>query len=356
MRHFKTPMGWAAKEFAEKWFPVGSTVRIEYDSAARKTGYYGRVLGYVFARVNGKWVNYNVECVRAGMSPYFDKYGRSERIEAAFIAAEREARIHNRGIWSPYAMAYPNYDERLAYWSRRAKTISGFEKKHGAEANAVSVMDEDDWRRLPGLVGKEALLFSTVNGRNLKVDPPVLELHHKEFSRVAVTFSDRAVFEAVAGFLQDFEKDFVYFRGAVGRGAKLGGRTYHYRLRISDREQVFADVPGLEQRPGRPRTPAALPGDRIRWQDAAKHTGRKVTVVGKIVRTRNIGKITFLNFDPDYRRTLTLVIKEDHYRNFREPPEITYRDRTVLVRGTVTKHRSTPQIVVTGPGQIEIIE
>ena len=43
----------------------------------------------------------------------FDKYGRSARFEPAFIAAEREARIHRRGIWSPWAMGYPNYDARM---------------------------------------------------------------------------------------------------------------------------------------------------------------------------------------------------------------------------------------------------
>jgi endonuclease YncB( thermonuclease family) len=353
---FNTPMGWRAKEFAEKWFPAGSRVRIEYDSLDRKTGYYGRVLGYVFARVDGKWVNYNVECVRAGMSAYFDKYGRSKRFEAQFIAAEREARIFARGIWSPYAMAYPNYDERLAVWWRRGRSITRFEEKHGGQENAVAVMDEDDWARLPGLEGKEVLLFSTANRVNRRADPPIVELHHKEFARLAVTFKDADVFAAVNEFLEDHEHDFLYFRGVLGPGFEQGTRAYPHRLEIADPKQVFADLPGEAERIRFPRRKVTLTGDRIRWEDAGKHVGRTVTVVGKIVRTNNIGRLTFLNFHRDFRSTLTLVIKKEHYENFPEPAEKTYRDRVIAARGKITVHRGAPQIEITSPEQIEILE
>ena len=49
---------------------------------------YDRYLAYVFAEIDGKWVNYNVECVRAGMSPYFMKYGYSQRFHADFVAEQ----------------------------------------------------------------------------------------------------------------------------------------------------------------------------------------------------------------------------------------------------------------------------
>jgi len=352
---FNTPMGWTARTFAEKWFPVGSRVRIEYDSLDRKTGYYGRVLGYVFSKVNGKWVNYNVECVRAGMSAYFDKYGRSKRFEAAFIAAEREARIFARGIWSPYAMAYPNYDERLSVWWRRGQSITRFEEKHGGQANAVAVMDEDDWARLGGLEGKEVLLFSTVNRINRRA-APIIELHHKEFARLAVTCKDADVFTAVNRFLEAHEHDFLYFRGVLGPGFEQGARAYRHRLEITDPKQVFADIPGEADRIRFPRAAVKLTGDRIRWQDAGKHVGKTVTVVGKVVRTNNIGRLTFLNFHRDFRNTLTLVIKQEHYGNFPEPPEKTYRDRVIAASGKVTLHRGAPQIEITSPKQIQILE
>jgi len=353
---FKTPLGWEAKKFAARWFAVGSTVRIEYDSLVRKTGYYNRVLGYVFARRDGKWVNYNVECVRAGMSPYFDKYGRSLRFEGAFIAAEREARIRRRGIWSRYAMAYPNYDERLRCWHRRAETITRFETKHGAEKNAVSIMDEDDWGRLAGLVDREVLLFGTVKALNEEATPPVLEMHHKQFARMAVTLSSRKVFDAVKVFLEAYEHDFILVRGVLGPIKEVGGREYPYTLEVSDRKQVFTDIPGDEEAIRFPAREVSFKGHRIHWKDAEKYVDREVTVVGKICRTSNIGKITFLNFDADFRTTLSLVIKEENYKNFEETAEVTYMGRTIAVHGKITLHKNALQMVITGPHQMEILE
>lgn len=351
---YSTPMGWEAKEFAGRWFPIGSPVRVEYDDPARKHGYYGRVLGYVFAQRDGKWVNYNVECVRAGMSAYFEKYGRSDRFEAAFIAAEREARMHRRGIWSRYAMGYPNYDERLTFWHRRGRTISHFQQKYAADPNAALILNDDGWRRLVDRVGKEVLIFSTVNGWNDKVEPPVLELHHKEFARIAVTFANPEVLEAAREFLTRYEKDFVYLRARLGKAARLGARDYAYTVSVDDPKQFSVEIPGADS--GRPRRAVKVSGDRIRWQDAARHVGRTVSLVGRIVRTKNIGKLTFLNFDPDFRRTVTLVVREENYAKFPQPAEKIYADRVILVRGKVTEHKGTAQIEVVGPEQIEIIE
>ena len=353
---FNTPMGWKAKEFAETWFPLGSTVRIEYDALSRKAGYYGRVLGYVFAQVDGRWVNYNVECVRSGMSAYFDKYGRSERFEAAFLAAEREARIHGRGIWSPYAMAYPNYDERLVAWSRRARAITRFEEKHGTQDNAIAVMDEDDWARLGALEGKEVLLFGTEQTRNEKVSPPIVELHHKQFARLGLLFSSPEVLEKVDAFLQRYPHDFFLVRGVLGPAFEQGGRKYQQALVVSDPRQVSVDIPGLETEPRTPRPVVTYTGDRIPWQAAAQHLGKNVAVVGTVVRAARRGKITFLNFDPDFRNTLSLVVTEENQSKFPEPPEKTYKGRTILVHGQITRHKDRLQIVLTGPEQIEILE
>ena len=49
-------------------------------------------MAYAFAEKNGVWVNYNIEAVRAGMTPYFSKYGFSRRFHKEFLAAEEEAK------------------------------------------------------------------------------------------------------------------------------------------------------------------------------------------------------------------------------------------------------------------------
>ncbi|HLL25061.1 MAG TPA: thermonuclease family protein, partial [Kofleriaceae bacterium] len=84
----ETPMGELAKKFAKEFFADVTTVRIERDHPGEIRDRFNRYLAYVFAQKNGKWLNYNVEAVRAGMSPYFVKYGYSRRFHDDFVAAQ----------------------------------------------------------------------------------------------------------------------------------------------------------------------------------------------------------------------------------------------------------------------------
>jgi len=334
---FDTPLGWEAKRFAEEWFPKGSLVRIEIDSPARRTGYYGRVLGYVYAKRNGKWINYNTACVRAGMSPYFEKYGRSERFEAAFIAAERDARIHGRGIWSPYAMGYPNYDDRIGWWSRRSAAMALFEARYGERPDAVSVMNDDDWRRLDGLLGEKVILFGAFHDAG-----GVFELAHRRDAHAAVVFDGEGVVDAVQRFVRRVDRDFAFFEGTLTKGEEAGGRSYQYVLEVCDARNVFVEISDPAKGTVERRFPLVLPEDHIHWSDAAAHMGKEVSVVGEIIRTKNIGKITFLNFDNDFRNTLTVVIHQEDYGRFAQPPETAFKSHKIHVRGTITEHEGAP--------------
>ena len=84
---------------------------------------------------------------------------------------------------------------------------------------------------------------------------------------------------------------------------------------------------GAEAAPESPAPPPAetparelKPEGTISWRDAAKHYNKTMIVEGKIVLTNNIGKITFLNFDRDYRNTFTAVIKREDYQKFPGTP------------------------------------
>ena len=87
-----TPLGMDAKRFAEEFFAGAEVVRLERDHPKDLRGRFNRYLAYVFVQKNGKWSNYNLEAVRAGMSPYFTKYGYSRRFDREFREAEAEAR------------------------------------------------------------------------------------------------------------------------------------------------------------------------------------------------------------------------------------------------------------------------
>lgn len=159
---FATPMGDTAKEWAEAWFDGVDKVRLERDHPSEIRDRYNRYLAYVFAQKNGAWLNYNVEAVRAGMAPYFPKYGNSRRFHAEFVAAEVEARAAKRGIWAPGAMSYPDYDEREPWWKARGDFVEAYRKEAEGKPNYIDVSHWDAKSRLEELIGKEVVVLGTV--------------------------------------------------------------------------------------------------------------------------------------------------------------------------------------------------
>lgn len=366
---FDTPLGMDGKHFAEKWFPIGSTVRIELDDPGKIYGYYGRHLGYVFAKKDGKWVNYNVECVRAGMSPYSDKYGPSNRFECQFIEAEREARINERGIWAPNAMAYPNYDSRLKWWNRRGKAFKVFESKYASKPNAIEVISDSGWDRMPKLVGKEVYLFGTISFNGSSKTPIIMSMDHNNETSVAVEFPNEKYYNEISSKLDRYREDMVYFRGTLEKGIERNNRTYAYSISIQSSGQFFVDNPGVEEPELIPRHVEAEPtpevsksvsttkiaGEAIPYEEAPKHMDEEVIITGKIVRTNNIGNLTFLNFDRS-RESLTLIVFKENYSKFPEPAEKLYLNHTIKAKGKVVSYQGKPEIIIQGPEQIEILE
>ena len=94
----------------------------------------------------------------------------------------------------------------------------------------------------------------------------------------------------------------------------------------------------------------------ISWEDADKYYGCYVTVKGKITDTHNTGKVCFLNFHPNYRRFLTLVIFKSDFKKFSEKPEQYYKGKSVRVSGFVKKYQDKPEIILKNKKQISITE
>jgi len=91
------PMGKVASDYTKKRLK-GKYVDLEFEGPLR--GRYGRLLAYVF--VEG--MNFNLELVREGLSPYYTKYGLSEKYDKEFKEAERSARKHQLNIWGDPAL------------------------------------------------------------------------------------------------------------------------------------------------------------------------------------------------------------------------------------------------------------
>lgn len=77
------------------------------------------MLAYVF--VGGH--NFNMELIKQGLSPYYTKYGVSQKYDVEFRQAEKYARKHKLNIWG---------DPQLAQKYLRLKSKWGGRRKGGS--------------------------------------------------------------------------------------------------------------------------------------------------------------------------------------------------------------------------------
>jgi endonuclease YncB( thermonuclease family) len=88
----ESPFGYKTWQWTKDFLDDVVKVRLESDDAKRNTDMYDRYLVYVIAiRTDGTEFNYNIECVKHGYSPYFNKYGNSARFHDSFIMAQQYA-------------------------------------------------------------------------------------------------------------------------------------------------------------------------------------------------------------------------------------------------------------------------
>lgn len=106
--------------------------------------------------------------------------------------------------------------------------------------------------------------------------------------------------------------------------------------------------------PGRAGAPVPPPGT-ISWEEAHRHLGEEVLVEGRIVRTHRSRDRLFLNFHPNWRKYVTVVVPAEELSRFPEDPERHYGGREVRVTGTVTTYEGRPEIVVRDPSRIRVV-
>ena len=106
------PMGKVASKYTKKKL-TGKYVKLEFE-IDRLRGYYGRLLAYVF--IDGQ--NLNLDLVRQGLSPYYTKYGKSEKYDSVFRAAEKQARKEKLNIWGDPELS-KKYLRLKSKWGQR---------------------------------------------------------------------------------------------------------------------------------------------------------------------------------------------------------------------------------------------
>lgn len=213
-----SPMGWDTAEWAKQWFADVDSIRLERDSEDNVYGYFGRWLALVYARKNGEWVLYNLECVRQGHSPYYGKYGYSVRFHDAFIAAQEEARAAQRGVWNPSLQHYPDYDERMDWWDGRGEDIRFYLENHADEGNYYFMGRDGEMERLALALGEDVVVFGAVDWIDDDKPAEVIRIPHKDGQAVEVRLPSAASEEWIAAM----EQQYVYVRGTIaGSGGTM---------------------------------------------------------------------------------------------------------------------------------------
>jgi endonuclease YncB( thermonuclease family) len=241
-----TPMGEEAKRFAVKFFEGVRTVRLERDHPKEIRDRFDRYLAYVFVERGGKWLNFNVEVVRAGMSPYYTKDSYSRRFHDDFVAAEKEARAAKRGIWNPAAQSYADYDERKAWWDARAEFIRGFEREGHGRDDFIVLTHWDSTRALEKKLGQEVTVLGSVSRIVLGDRGPTrVLLARRKFSDFALVFFDKDVY--ASSRIDRYEGEFVRVTGVVNEYKNKYNNKRQLQVIVSLPSQVVgSEVPGLE--------------------------------------------------------------------------------------------------------------
>lgn len=235
-----TPMGEEATEFAEAFFEGVDLVRLERDDPKEIRGVYGRLLAYVFAKKNGRWTSYNVECVKAGMSPYFTKYGYSHRFHNQLSYAEAEAREAQRGIWNPQSKSYGDYAERKAWWNARAEFIRTFEQEANRQTDYVHLSHFDAAVRLEEKLGQEVSVLGVIDRIQIFRTLVRVSLSAQQ-SRFPLIFRDRDVFRSSG--IGPYRGEPVVVRGPVEVYEKGSYRT----LQIVVKDPAQVSLPSLPE-------------------------------------------------------------------------------------------------------------
>jgi endonuclease YncB( thermonuclease family) len=229
-----TPMGEEAKDWAERFFEGVDSVELERDAARTTQDRYGRTLAHAFARKKGKRLHYNLEAIRSGMSPYFVKYGYSERFHDAFSRAEAEARAAQRGIWDAGKKAYRDYPERKAWWTARADAMQGFEREARTRSDYIVLTRPDADAELERNLGREVTVLGSVQRIDPKKTLVRVWLGKRRGSDFPLIFFDRDVYHRSA--LDRHRGELVTVRGTVERYA--AGEYQTLQIVVKNAKQV----------------------------------------------------------------------------------------------------------------------
>ena len=93
----------------------------------------------------------------------------------------------------------------------------------------------------------------------------------------------------------------------------------------------------------------------IPWEVAHRHEGEEIVVEGTIVRTHRAEKVLYLNFHPNWKRYVSVVIFTSDLPRFPNDPETYYKGKKGRERGEVKLFKDRPEMVVRSPADITVV-
>jgi DNA/RNA endonuclease YhcR with UshA esterase domain len=96
--------------------------------------------------------------------------------------------------------------------------------------------------------------------------------------------------------------------------------------------------------------------------EAAKKVNEEVTVLMEVKSVGNSGQVYFLNSEEDFKdpKNFTVFIDKDTMTKFKEAkiddPAGHFKGKTIQVKGKVILYRERPEIKVSGPDSIQVVE
>ena len=230
-----SPFGYKAWQWAKDFMENVKYVRLERDNNERTVGTFGRSLVYVIAYKDGKEINYNVECVRLGYSPYYNKYGDSKRFHDEFIEAQNFAKENKLGIWSSDEQCYPDYDERITWWNERARQMKYFEDNYSGLDNYVNLYNDNAYSELESLEKEKVVVFGSISNVLIKKLPYLIRIPYankRSFDVVIFEENANLIDELNIDELQEYN---VYVKGTLTK-YKDG-----YQIVLKNKNQIWME-------------------------------------------------------------------------------------------------------------------
>lgn len=238
----ETVFGEESALWAQSWIPEHATVDgrvlvgLAFPGGTEQRDIYGRLLCHVLLPDG---TDFNVELVRLGKSPYFNKYGESLICQEAFLNAQSEAIEAGLGIWNPAtnrpadsktpAVVRP-YERLIPWWQARADAVTAFRQR--AAENPIRDVAADDPQGLELAAyaceaGARVSVFGSIQRIFVEDDGDwtlLMRSGDRDRSvRARIQAEDLAKFDTAdleRRATEEFCQNYLVVRGALGRGSR----------------------------------------------------------------------------------------------------------------------------------------